>query len=195
MKTILTVLVSILISMSAHAGFMAEPWIGYESGTTQCTYATSGNDCGAKNTGYDYGARLGWMFGGGFWLAAEYTGGSGTIKYDNGAADDTSEQTVIGASLGFDMASGLRFFAGYGLTDSLKVKSSSSDMTLKGTEVKVGLGYKFKNNISLNLEYHMDTYTKYDIGSLTDQDASALFSTFKPARAMLTVGYVFGSGK
>jgi hypothetical protein len=195
MKTLLTILASVLISTSAHAGFLAEPWVGYESGATQCTNATSGADCGAKTTGFDYGARLGWMFGGGFWLAAEYMGGSGTIKYDDGSSDDKSETTILGATLGFDMASGLRFFAGYGFSDSYKVKSSSSDLTFKGTSAKVGLGYKFKNNVSVNLEYYMETFTKYDVLTLTDQDVSGLFSTFKPTRAMLTVGYVFGSGK
>lgn len=194
MKTLLTILASVLVSFSAHAGFLAEPWLGYESGTTQCTNASSGADCGAKSTGFDYGARLGWMFGGGFWLAAEYMGGSGTIKYDDGSADDKSESTILGAALGVDLASGLRLFAGYGFSDSLKVKSTT-DITFKGTSAKVGLGYKFKNNVSVNLEYIMETITKYDAATLTDQEVSGLFSTFKPARAMLTVGYVFGSGK
>lgn len=194
MKALFTVLVTILISVSAKAGFMAEPWVGYESGTIQCT-TVAGSDCGAKSTGANYGARLGWMLPVGFWFAGEYMGGSGTIKYDDGSADENFERTVLAASLGFDFNSGFRVFAGYGFNSNLKDKTSTGDLTIKGTATRLGLGYKFKNGLSLNAEYHMDTVSKVDVLTLTDIDSSTIWSKFNPSRALLTVGYVFGSGK
>lgn len=195
MKTLLVILTGFLVSVSARAGFMAEPWLGYESGKTDCTNVVGG-DCGAKSTGTGYGARLGWMFSGGYWLAGEYMGGSGTIKYDDSSvADDNFEHTTLGATLGFDFPMGFRVFAGYGFSNSLKDKSASAEVTFKGTSSRVGLGYKFHNSLSVNLEYHTDTYTKFDVSSFTDLDISTLFSKFNSTRTMLTLSYVFNSGK
>jgi hypothetical protein len=195
MKVSIFLIMSLFVSSFAHAGFLAEPWVGYESGSTACTGATSGSDCAAKSSGAKYGARLGWMIPMGMWFAAEYMGGSSTLKYDDGSADDTGEHTVLGAALGYDFGSGLRLFAAYGASNTMKVKSSV-EITFKGTNTRAGVGYKF-NHFSVNLEYHMDTFTKLDSPSqnITDMDVSTVFSKFSPTGMMLTFSYIFGSGK
>ncbi len=195
MKALLSILTGLMISTVAHAGFMAEPYIGYGTGTTKCT-AAAGTDCGAKSTGSGYGARLGWMLADGLWFAGEYAGGSATLKYDDGvSADETVTQANIGAAAGFDFASGLRLFGGYGFSNTVTDKTTSGDLTLKGTSVYVGLGYKFHDHISVNFQYHMDTFTKFDFPPLTDQDIATMFSKFTPTRMMLSISYVYGSGK
>ncbi len=198
MRSFYGILLSLFVSFSAHAGFMAEPWLGYESGTIKCT-SVANIGCSSKTTGMNYGARLGWLFPAGLWLAADYAGGSGKIKYDAGGAEDDGSRTRLGAAFGYDMMMGFRMFGGYGFSNTLKSKSSSGETKFKGTEYYVGVGYRTPVRITINLEYHVDSLPKYDVSSgaitFTDRDTSGAFSTFSSNRVLLTVGYFFGNAK
>lgn len=189
MNKLLSVLVLVL-GVQAKAGVLIEPFLGYDQTTLKNT-DLSGTNSGATDSGTDYGARLGYRFNQGFWLAAEYTGGSGKSKSDIvGTADQDYTKTALGAVIGYDSGR-FRFWGGYGFSDKITFKQTgSTDTDAAGTNLKVGLGFIAANHVSVNLEYIIPKYTKLT-SSGVEYDVATLYSKFDTSGAMLSVSFPF----
>lgn len=193
MNKILSLIVLVL-GVQAQAGVLLEPFVGYDQ-TTQKTTDISGTNDGSTNSGMDYGARLGYKFGRGFWLAAEYTGGSGKSKSDTaGTPDSDYTRTALGAVIGYDFGR-VNLWAGYGASDKVTIKQTgSADADVTGTNMKVGVGVKAANHVAINLEYGIPKYTKITTGG-TEYTISNLYSKFDTSGAMLSVSFPFELSK
>jgi hypothetical protein len=192
MKKILATLV-LFVGFQAHAAVLLEPFLGYNQSTLNTTM--SGTDTKYTNTGMEYGARIGYKFTQGFWIAGEYTGGSGKSKPDTaGATDNDYANTTLGAVFGYDY-SHFRFWAGYGFSDKSTIKQTGqADADYTGTSMKVGLGFRPTQIVSINFEYIMPKYTKVS-QSGTDYDVSTLFTKFDISGMALSVSFPFDLGK
>jgi len=197
MKQLLGIYVGIfvlMLSFEVQAGALVEPFLGYDQSTLSAK-DLSGNDMGAKNSGLDYGARLGYRLDNGVWFAGEYAAGSGDSKSNvAGTADSTYTRSSMGAVVGFDHNQ-FRFWGGYGLSDKLIAKSAAgSETTFTGSNYKVGVGFKAMPWMSVNFEYIVPSYTKFDSGS-GEADVSTVFSEFNSTSACLTLSFPIDFGK
>ena len=140
MKKIFATLAALTFTLSANAGFLFQPSVGYDvsSSTSVTTIADVTSEY--TNSGTAFGALVGYKFGNGILLGADYAGGSGKSK--NKAVGSTEEfdttSSAASAVLGFSKN---RFSAylGYGVQDSVTLKDASSETKYTGTNVKVGL--------------------------------------------------------
>ena len=104
MKKLLAVMaIAIFSATQAHAGFMVEPYLGYETGTSG--QGSSEDDY----TGTAFGARLGYSMVG-FMFGADYMAGSGTVD-DTPSLDVKS--TNLGAFIGYEFPVMFRVYASY----------------------------------------------------------------------------------
>lgn len=197
MKQLLSIYMGIfvlMLSFEVHAGAFVEPYLGYDQATLNAK-DLSGSDMGAKNSGLDYGARLGYRLGNGVWFAGEYAAGSGDSKSNvAGAPNSTYTRSAMGAVVGFDHGQ-FRFWGGYGLSDKLTAKAAAgTETTFSGSNYKVGLGFKPMSWMSVNFEYVVPTYSKYDSGS-GEADVSSAFSQFDTTSSCLTLSFPFDFSK
>ncbi len=181
----------VLTGISAQAGIMIEPFLGYASGKVSVTQ-TSGTDASSKSTGTGYGARIGYEFPMGLVLAGEYAGGSGTITYNAGGSDDKYSSTAISAIVGYSHGM-FRGWAGYGFTDEVTNKMSTGDIVFKGSNLKVGVGVMPIHHLSINFEYIIQKYTKLTSGGV-EADVSSNYSKFDPTTMLISVSAPFEFG-
>jgi hypothetical protein len=195
MKTILTLVLALLCGQ-AFAGFMIDPFVGYDMGGIKAT-TTGGGAVDLKATGMSYGTRLGFRSMDGLSIAAEYTGGSGKLKDDSGAAvplaDEDYSHTATGIVLGYDRSM-YRAWVGYGISDQLTEKGTSSDTVYKGTNYKIGLGVMPIRHLSINFEYIVPKYTKVTVGSGAETDVSSSFSKFDTSVMSVSLSSPFDFG-
>lgn len=158
-KLLLVLALGLGFTSTSHADFMVEPYIGYEMGT-----GSIGSE-DFKLTGTDLGLRLGYHSPVMFWVAADYTMGSGTLDPDNSSSSDV-KRSVLSAVVGVDLPILLRAWIGYGFTNDLK----GDDDTFKGTSTKLGVGFTGLPFVSLNLEIISD---KWDDTSNSGVDPDA----------------------
>jgi len=184
----------LVLGVQAKAGFLAEPFVGYDQSTLKYT-DTGGTSSGSTSSGMDYGARLGYRFNQGLVLALEYAGGSGTTKSDTvGTADSDYTKAAMGVIIGYDFGR-FSIWGGYGFSDKITSKTTGqADTDITGTNFKVGFGYKVVNHVSVNLDYIIPKYTKFT-NSGTESDISTFFTKYDASGAMVSVSFPFGSGK
>jgi len=188
MKKIFALLTIVFgFSTAAQAGLLIEPYLGYYYGTTISRGVTSSIDVTDTSTGLGYGLRLGYKFMVP-WVAIDYSASSGTNEtdYPPGTANVDYAWTGIGVSVGADLPLGLRIFGGYGFTDKAVLKYTSGDDTLTGSYTKVGLGFRLIPMLSLNAEYIMHSYTKYDNGT-TKVDLDTVYSSFSSNAVLVSI--------
>jgi hypothetical protein len=193
-----------IFGFNAHAGFMAEPFLSYDMGTSKITTGAAtvvpGAEASSKVTGTSLGARLGYRFPNGVSLAAEYTTGSGKIKSDTaGVADEDSSKTAMGAVVGYDRGM-FRVYGGYGFTDEMteKTTGASGDIKFKGTNYKLGVGVMPIRHLSINFEYIVPKYTKYsDATTTSDTDiiSDTYLAKFDTSITAISISAPFDFGK
>ncbi len=180
----------LLVGLQASAGFVAEPFLGYASGSTKATSLT-GAEGSSTNTGIGFGVRAGYLFGQSFWASAEYTGGSGKDKDSGGEQDYT--RTATGVVFGYKIPK-YNFWAGYGVSEKIAFKSDSLDLYLSGTNMKFGFGYELGSRIYVNVELIIPTYKKFG-NSTREFDISAAYSKLTASMAVISFSMPFGFGK
>jgi hypothetical protein len=199
-RLLLSTLTVLALSPLAHAGIMIEPYLGYEitrnSATVNAAYLSSPVDVdkGGNTTGVNYGLRLGYKLPVMFWFALDADMGSGNQKYDNSLLfpDDSYTRTVMGITAGVDLPILLRAWVGYGFSDQLTLKHGSTSDTLKGTNTKVGLGFKMIPFMSVNLEYIMRTYTDASGDTYTSPTTfSTVYSKATQSTALVSISVPF----
>ncbi|WP_413291082.1 outer membrane beta-barrel protein [Bdellovibrio sp. HCB337] len=177
----------------AEAGMLVEPYLGYDQSSMEVV--TVGNvDASATNSGLDYGARAGYRFSQGMWLSAEYALGNGSVKPKDSAQEDaTYTKSAMSAVVGYDHDK-FRLWLGYGVSDKLTFKDSTGTTNLSGTNYKLGFGFKPAAQFSVNLEYLVPSYTKFNNGG-ADADVSTAFSKLNGASTQLSLSMPFDLGK
>jgi hypothetical protein len=196
MKQILAAFTLVLgLSSVSQAGILIEPYLGYETGDLSYTPVFTGTGTEFKDvqTGTGYGLRLGYKFLIP-WVALDYSGVSGKAKTGASAigfADTDYTRSSLGAVVGADLPI-IRLWAGYGLSNELAYKATASTAAskFKGSYVKAGVGLKLIPFLSVNLEYKMNTYTKFDNGT-TESDIKDFFSSHKNDMLMISLSAPF----
>jgi hypothetical protein len=146
-----------LAAVSAHAGLLIEPYLGYQAGSLKTTEGSMGAN---PNTAHDdtssgltFGGRLGITFPLLF-IAADYSTTNGKSGSDNMILNQ------LGATAGLAVPF-FRAYLGYSFMNDAKLQRSTGDVTLSGSALKAGVGFTGLPFISLNLEYIMNTFNKY----------------------------------
>lgn len=193
MKRIFTAIGFIMgISLTANAGILIEPYIGYEMGDVQYDLVGPTNEITEKGTGTGYGLRLGYKILAP-WVALDYTGSSGTLKPDSGTDHDYTT-TGLAAVVGVDLPL-IRAWAGYGFSnEATRIGTNGeADWKFKGTYTKVGVGFGFIPFVSVNAEYKMNSYSKVDIDGTTNGEVSRgdIFEKLKNDVLMFSVSIPF----
>lgn len=136
----------------SQAGLLVEPYLGYETGTTQ-------NSSG-KLDGSQLGLRLAYTAPVMFWAGIDATTGiSATVKPDVGSSEGVKRTTLAGV-VGMDFPILVRAWVAYGFSNELKTETSNSK--LKGSSYKVGVGFTGLPLVSLNLEYLSESFNDVD---------------------------------
>lgn len=185
----LTVLIG--LSSVSQAGIMIEPYLGYETGNLVYNPNTPAIQLTDNLTAPSYGLRLGYKFLLP-WVALDYAGAAGNVKSGNAFAPDTTyTRSSLGAVIGTDLPL-VRFWAGYGFSNELAYKSTATTNAtkFKGTYLKAGLGLKVIPLMSVNVEYKINSYTRYDNG-VSESDISNTFSSTKNDMIMLSLSAPF----
>lgn len=202
LKAMLSSFFCLLISSHAFAGFLLEPYVGYESQTITATIKTSNADAGGTGTAIALGARLGWAFGSGFWTALDgMTAMNGSFNPTTSSTNTTTyTRTNIGLTLGYNFSNKLRMYFGYDFSPSSNVTDSNGGTTSTtkytgGPAYKLGIGRLFTPSVAVNLEYFNNSPATYETSGGTTGDTSALFSAFTDAGFRLIVSFPFGGGK
>lgn len=196
MKKLFAILAFLMVLQVQHAyaGVLLEPVLGYEQ-TPMEVVTVSNTDVSSTSSGLNYGARAGFRFSQGMWVSGEFVMGSGNGKPKNaGQEDSTYTKSAMSAVVGYDH-SNFRMWLGYGVTDKMTFKDSTGETNFSGTNYKLGLGYKVVPSVSVNLEYLVPTYTKFNSNGGTDSDVSTMFSKMSGASTQLSVSMPFDLGK
>ncbi|MFN7730100.1 MAG: outer membrane beta-barrel protein [Bdellovibrio sp.] len=147
----------------ASAGFLVEPYLGYESSESKIGTTTS------KLTGPTVGLRLGYKLPVMAWFAVDYsmiTGGDAKPEQGSSSKLDSSNLYL---DVGLDLPVLARIWAGYGVQRKYTTKPDSGnsiELTLE-SPIKVGVGFTFLPMISVNLEYFMSKAKESKSGSTT----------------------------
>lgn len=178
----------ILVTSTARAGIMIEPYIGYNSSNFEYQLINAEIDK-HQPSGLGYGLRLGYKFLIP-WVALDYRATDEKIK--NWTADGRAAaltQTQIGAVVGLDLPIGLRVFGGYGFDNKFNANVEDSEDSFKGSYTKLGIGLKPMPFMAINLEYITNKYTKMNLAQTgnTEQDTSILFSKIDMSTVFLSV--------
>ncbi len=177
------------LSTAAQAGFMIEPYIGYLGGDHIYKSVSAGSTEYTDTLGGSaMGIRLGYKFLMP-WVAFDYTMASGTDKSGiPGTKDADYSAAMMGFVAGVDLPILLRAWAGYGLQNNITFKPSTGDQKLYGTYTKVGVGFKGFPFISINAEYIIGSYNKYDDGTATGKvDSDTVFSTLSSKLYLISI--------
>lgn len=178
------------VSTYAQAGVFFEPYAGYESGSYKGA-ALFSNPPGIQITENDsagplVGTRLGWQFQS-FGLGAEAEMGMSKLK-DKTTSEKTDFKTMdLGFYLRWDISRFriyTTFISSTAKDEALKLNSMKDEV--KGDGMKLGVGYRFMNNVALNLEFLSISYKKAEETNVLAMDADR-----KTTR--LVVSFPFGS--
>jgi hypothetical protein len=153
---------------SARANLFFEPYFGQTWGSLKSTSASSGNVSESENSNAAVGARLAWQLDVAYFgLDAMTTLGAQTKRVDTGNRTDWQASTAW--IFGGARLEKLRVFAGYGVLNTGDSKSPTTTTALKGDSMKFGVGYT-DLPITINLEYWINDYKKFQIGSGSEND-------------------------
>jgi hypothetical protein len=183
MKKLILALSILGFAGTASAGFMAEPYLGYGTGS----YKTDSSS--TTNTGYIVGAKIGFKFGNGAWVAADPEIGGGKTKPESGTETDYSSTQAF-LDVGYDFPA-VRAYAGYALMNELTNKDTVETKLKGGSTYKVGLGWRATPMFTVGVEYMMSTPKENEIGGVSGDLVGKNDLTF----TALTLGYTFGGGK
>lgn len=152
-------LMSVLgFTTTAQAGFMIEPYLGYDSSTLVLEQKSSGTDSGGKVSGVRPGLRLGYTLPVFVWFALDYSMLTGaTVAGNTSSGDGKVDSSNLFVDVGFDFPVLARVWAGVGAMNTATKKPDSSgaasDLTFDSA-IKLGVGFKMIPFVSLNIEYY-----------------------------------------
>lgn len=155
-STLLLVALS-LLSLPARAGLLLEPYLGYEFGDAKVKTTMGTGEW--TTSGLAFGARVGMTFPIVF-VALDYSMANDLkFKGKDGTTDEDGSRSTLAAVVGAKLPL-VRAYAGYAFLNDHTLKSNSGDVTLKGSGVKLGVGFTGFPIVSVNLEYLMSKFDK-----------------------------------
>jgi len=144
----------VLITSTAHAGFLIEPGVTYEIGNNEIAWPAPLTTSTGDSSGLGLNLKLGWAFEHLLYIAVD--GDFSKPKFKNSAVsyDATANSYLYSALLGVDLPLGFRVWGGYVFDGSLDPEASNGyDVSFKKANgLKLGAGWKIIL-VSLNLEY------------------------------------------
>lgn len=153
---------ALLFSLTANAGFLIEPYVGYS--------VSSGEDGMSPPTKWEqtapfFGARLGYQ-NLGFMGGLDFTHGmEAEIEETSGATTTKTDvdQNTFGAFFGYNFPIMLRVWGAYYFSTVLGVQSGSGlGNDIKGSGYGLGVGYTGLPFVALNLEYRRMTFDEVE---------------------------------
>ena len=158
LKQLLFVLGIFVFGSQALAGFMVEPYLGYETGTFST--GSSGATNSDTTKGLVPGVRLGFSAPAIFWIALDESLESGG-KISSTPNELDYDRNNLFLDVGADLVL-IRLWGGYGFSNSLSTKSNGATSNFSGgTMLKAGIGFTFLPLVSLNFEYMTGSYGTY----------------------------------
>ncbi len=160
-KIFAALVVSLGMASVSQASWMIEPYLGYEFGKVK-------DSSPGEISGTNLGLRLAYRLPVLVWFGLDGTYGlTGTYKPDTGANSDMQRTSLYGV-VGVDLPILLRGWIGVNLMNEMKFKDYS-DNKLKGSGLKVGVGFTGLPFVSLNLEYINDKFDEYAGSSISPE--------------------------
>lgn len=176
----LVFIAALFFTLNAHAIFFIEPMVSYEMGSSKIEFTSAGTAMSGAtslttaNTATNYGMRLGYVFGSGYWLAGTYSGASTGISKLT-TSEWTYNREVTGADIGM-MSGRWNLWLGYNFSDKYVFKhtlNAGNDYGI-GSSMKIGIGYWIYDHIVFYVEHIQRVYTA------GQQDgADALYTDYK----------------
>lgn len=157
---VVSMFAAIFATSAAQAGWLIEPYAGYAMGKVK---QTSSEDM----KGPFYGLRAGWgMLG--FSFGAEYMMGKFKDE-DTGAGDEAADNTVAdpGIFIAYKFPVMIRAFATYFPSSKIESKDSTGSVDIKGSSMKLGVGFTMLPIVSINFEYMVGSYDEFSTSGLS----------------------------
>lgn len=183
---------------AARASIIFEPSVGYS--VSQMTSANLANvEEKSELKAPLAGLRLGYISNSRWWLGLDgvyqFSGKRKMTEPASTAEMDATAATGF-VSLGYETRSRFRFWAGYGVYDTLNIKDgvmSGVDATFSGgTSWKAGLGFHLVNHLAFNIEYISHEYKRFKAQNGTENDLeSGGFKSLKSGTALATLSFPF----
>ena len=169
-KLIIVCLALFALTTTAQAGFLFEPYIGYDfsmSGTLKTM--PSGPEDKVSFSYYETGGRLGWIFDW-FGIGIDSDWKTPKLKFDDLAGSNELDTTMnnFGVFVGLYLGNRAQWMirGKYYFMSMLKADNGVSGVTagdeFKGTGYGVDLGYRFLHWLAINVEYTMVTYDDFN---------------------------------
>jgi len=143
---------------TANASFLIEPYLGFHMGKNEQ------GSTKADVSGLNFGARLGFTSMIGLMGGIDYM--TGKLKDDANPKNDITP-SQLGVFVGFEFPVLLRVYGVYGISNKSNFKSSSADVDVDGSHIKLGLGFTALPLLAINLEYIAAAYDEADGRSIT----------------------------
>ncbi len=170
-KILSTVFLFTLSSM-ASAGFLVEPYLGYQLGSGDNNVATNSGSVPAEQS-YNapvLGARLGYSMLG-FMGGIDYSMSSFDMEYEvksNGATFERSfDNKQLGLFVGYELPILLRAWATYYLSAAADFTQGTSNYELSGGGFALGAGFTGLPFISLNAEMRSFSYDEIESSGIS----------------------------
>ncbi len=184
MQRLLLLCFLFLFTVTAHAGLLIEPLVGYNVATRL------GDDSGKM--GGAYGGRLGYQLLG-FQLGLDYL--NSTIEPKDKDFRDDFKSSEFGAFIGYKFPVFFRVYAGYvfaAQADKMDFYDEDDDAIdeltyTDGSGPKVGIGFTGLPFVAINLEMRNVTYHNIDYYDSTTDAKSELEEETKTTAYMLTL--------
>lgn len=187
----------LLFSTKIYAGVLFEPYAGYSIGNMK--FATTAafpvasmqsQSFTASADGFSYGGKLAWNFSQ-LYIGGEYQAVRASQKLTNATtATDWTNTSVFGI-LGYQMLNGLRIFGGMSVIPHKSVEAGTPDPTVyTGNAWKVGVGYRYRVPLAVNVDCIKYDLTKYKAGTL-EGDMKTRFNKFDYSAFLISISFPF----
>lgn len=147
----------------AKAGYFAEPYLGYQMGTTKTTVGGSSSEDKIKGTAL--GVRLGYemLIP---WFALD-------VKMFSGKDDSSPENDIKHTDIGLTVGATIPFvrpFVGYVPAAKITSEGGGTSTDLEGSAIKLGLGFTILPFLDINVEQTIYDIKEIDGASLSGVD-------------------------
>lgn len=172
----LFLILAFLGSGLAHADLLIEPSLAVDMSNNTITPKTSGTtDLGGKATLIDPGIRLGYVSMLGLFVAGDYQmamSGKYTPSDSTVSGAGKMSRSQVWLDVGYAAPLLFRVWAGYAVQNQMELKGDTGTIKFTGgSAVKVGAGFNLIPLLSLNIEYIMNNWTKFDADIVSGKTA------------------------
>jgi hypothetical protein len=193
-STLLIAFAAITTAQTAYAGLLLEPYAGYAMGSSETKLGASGGGGTYQydNSGVGLGARIGYTMPL-LWLALDYSMANGVKSKakTTGATDADIDSTTLAAVIGVKVPL-IRAWVGYSPMNKATAKGNNIETKLEGSQLKVGAGFTGLPFVSINVEYRMTEFKKYEQGGVSaDMSSSAVYESSKGNDLFVSVSVPF----